>query len=64
MSEQIALKTKKKKRKYKRSIGMPVIIAFFIGLYSDSRRELDKSLDKKKMYGMIYDRSCKFLNSF
>lgn len=24
------------------------IIAFFIGLYSDSRRELDKSLDKKK----------------
>ena len=24
------------------------IIAFFIGLYSDCRRELDKSLDKKK----------------
>lgn len=25
------------------------IIAFFIGLYSDSRRELDKSLDKKNL---------------
>ena len=34
MSEQIALKTKKKKRKYKRSIDMPVIIAFFIVLLS------------------------------
>ena len=36
------------------------IIAFFIGLYSDSRRELDKSLDKKKSQRWFLKRKVKF----